>query len=49
MKAFDVNPVGACTAAWGGPGIAKTGIDFIRWVAPSLNTDEETRKIENKV
>ena len=49
MKAFEVNPAGACVAAWGGPGVAKNGIDFIRWVAPGLDAPEETKKIENRV
>ena len=49
LKAFESNPGGACAAAWGGATIAKTGIDFIRWVDPNLDTDEETKKIEKKV
>jgi len=49
VKAFDVNPAGACAAAWGGPQVAKAGIDFIRFVAPNLDTNAETKKIENRV
>jgi len=49
LRAFDLNPGKACAAAWGGANIAKTGIDFIRYVAPSLDTDKETKEIENKV
>ena len=49
LKAFEVNPGAACTAAWGGPTVAKAGIDFVRFVAPSLDTDAETKEIENRV
>ena len=49
LKAFEANPGAACIAAWGGPTVAKAGIDFIRWVAPSLDTDAETKRIENRV
>merc|ERR1712038_1891510 len=44
-----INPEGAVGAAFAGSAIAKKGIDFIRAVAPSLDTDEETKKIENNV
>ena len=49
LKAANTNPAGAVGAAFAGPEIAKYGIDFIRYVAPSLDTDEETKKIEQNV
>lgn len=49
LAAAEVNPVAAIGAAWAGPAIAKKGIDWIRYVAPSLDTDEKTKEIENKV
>ena len=47
LKAAEANPAAAVNAAWAGPAVAKTGIDFIRWVAPSLDTTEEMKAIEN--
>ena len=49
LKAAEANPAAAVQAAWAGPGIAKKGIDFIRWVAPSLEPTEELKKIETNV
>merc|ERR1712165_635582 len=49
LEAAMENPAAAVGAAFAGPEIAKYGIDFIRKVAPSLDTDEETKKIENNV
>merc|ERR1712110_960935 len=49
LKAAEANPAAAVQAAWAGPAVAKTGIDFIRWVAPNLDTTEEMKAIENNV
>ena len=49
LKAFKINPAGAIEAAWGGPTVAKSAIDMIRAVAPNLDTDAETKKVENRV
>ena len=49
LKAAETNPAAAVQVAWAGPAIAKGGIDFIRYVAPSLDTDAATKEIENKV
>jgi len=49
LEAAMENPAAAVGAAFAGPELAKYGIDFIRKVAPSLDTDEETKKIENNV
>ena len=47
LRAYDFNPVGACEAAWGVETVAKTGTDFIRYVAPTLDTDERGKKTVN--
>ena len=49
LKAAESNPAAAVQAAWAGPSIAKKGIDFVRWVAPSLDTTQEMKDIENNV
>jgi len=49
LMAAEANPAAAVQVAWAGPGIAKGGIDFIRYVAPSLDTDAATKEVENKV
>ena len=49
LKAAESNPAAAVQAAWVGPSIAKKGIDFVRWVAPSLDTTQEMKDIENNV
>merc|ERR1712079_105860 len=49
IKAAEANPAGAVGAAFAGPDIAKKGINFIRWIDPNLDTDEETKKVEQNV
>ena len=49
LKAAEANPAAAVQVAWAGPAVAKNGIDFIRWVAPDLDTTEEMKAIENNV
>ena len=49
LQAAEANPAAACKAAWAGPAIAKCGIDFIRSIAPGLDTTQETKDVENNV
>ena len=47
LQAAEANPTKACEAAWAGPGLAKQGIDFIRWIDPNLDTSPEMKEIED--
>ena len=49
LEAFDINPKRACEIAFGKSALGKTGINFVRHVAPNLDSTEEIVKIERRI